>query len=86
MNKGANKKSKKIFDDVDAIYSYILTADEIKKLSNDIVNLLKVKKQQSTININEKDILLITYADTIKSKDKKPLIALYDFLKTFIKK
>ena len=80
MNKGANKKSKKIFDDVDAIYSYILTADEIKKISNDIVNLLKVKKQQSTININEKDILLITYADTIKSKKNKPLTILNEFL------
>ena len=42
MTKPANKISKKIFNDVDAVYSYILSSDEIKKLSNDIVKLLRV--------------------------------------------
>ncbi|GIS23525.1 MAG: hypothetical protein CM15mP124_0050 [Alphaproteobacteria bacterium] len=48
MTKLDNKISKKIFNDVDAIYSYILSSDEIKKLSNDIVKLLKliIKKKK----------------------------------------
>ena len=69
MTNYANKIFKKIFNDVDAIYSYILSSDELKKLSNDIIKLLKVKHHKSKADINEKDVLLITYADTINSKD-----------------
>ncbi|MAH89035.1 MAG: alpha-amylase [Pelagibacterales bacterium] len=36
--------------------------------------------------MNEKDILLITYADTLKLKNKKPLKVLNDFLEVYIKK
>ena len=35
MIKHANKKFEKIYNDVNAIYSYILTSSEIKKLSNE---------------------------------------------------
>ena len=50
MTKPANKISKKIFNDVDAVYSYILSSDEIKKLSNDIVMLLRVDYKNSEIS------------------------------------
>ncbi len=85
MTKLDNKISKKIFNDVDAIYSYILSSDEIKKLSNDIVMLLRVDYKKRKIDINQQDVLLITYADTINSQNKKPLVVLYEFLKTYIK-
>ena len=85
MIKHANKKFEKIYNDVNAIYSYILTSSEIEKLSNNIIKILKVNYNKKNANINEKDILLITYADTIKSKKNKPLIILNDFLKNFIK-
>ena len=85
MNKPANKISKKIFNDVDAVYSYILSSDEIKKLSNDIVKLLRVDHKKRKKDINEEDVLLITYADTINSQNKKPLVALNEFLKIYIK-
>ena len=85
MIRHANKKFEKIYNDVNAIYSYILTPSEIEKLSNNIIKLLKVNYNKKNTNINEKDILLITYADTIKSKKNKPLIILNDFLRNFIK-
>ena len=85
MIKHTNKKFEKIYNDVDAIYSYILTPHEIEKLSNNIIKFLKVDYNKKNTNINEKDILLITYADTIKSKKNKPLATLNDFLKNFIK-
>ena len=85
MIKHANNKFEKIYNDVNAIYSYILTSSEIEKLSNNIIKMVKVNYYKKNVNINEKDILLITYADTIKSKKKKPLIVLNDFLKNFIK-
>ena len=42
MIKHANKKFEKIYNDVNAIYSYILTSSEIEKLSNNIIKVLKV--------------------------------------------
>ncbi len=85
MIKHADKKFEKIYNDVNAIYSYILTSSEIEKLSKNIIKILKVNYNKKNANINEKDILLITYADTIKSKKNKPLNVLNDFLKNFIK-
>ena len=49
MIKDGNKKFEKIYNDVNAIYSYILTSSEIEKLSNNIIKLLKkilIKKMQ----------------------------------------
>ena len=85
MIKGANKLFEKIYDDVNAIYSYILTSSEIEKLSNNITKIIKVNYSKKNPSINEKDILLITYADSIKSKKKRPLVILNNFLKNFIK-
>ena len=65
-----NNKFEKIYNDVNSIYSYILTSSEIEKLSNNIIKMVKVNHDKKNVNINEKDILLITYADTIKSKKK----------------
>ena len=42
MIKYANKKFKKIYMDVNAIYSYILTSSEIEKLSENIIKLIKL--------------------------------------------
>ena len=80
------KNYEKIFNDVNAIYSYILNESEIKKLSNKILKLIEKKKRKKKYNINEKDILLISYADTIRLKNKKSFLVLKDFLDTYIKK
>ncbi len=77
---------KKVFKEVNDIYSYILTPIQIKKLTNQIFNTIKNEKYNKPKRINQKDILLITYADTIKSKNKKSLVVLEDFLNKFIKK
>ena len=42
MIKHANKKFEKIYNDVNAIYSYILTSSEIEKLSENIIKLIKL--------------------------------------------
>ena len=80
------KNYEKIFNDVNAIYSYILNESEIKKLSDNILKLIKNKISKKKYNINEKDILLISYADTIKSENDKSFKILKDFLDTYIKK
>ena len=41
----ALKNYEKIFNDVNAIYSYILNESEIKKLSNNILKLIKKKNK-----------------------------------------
>ena len=71
MIKYANRKFEKIYKDVNAIYSYILTSSEIEKLSSKIIKLIKVSGSKRTIQIKETDILLITYADTLTEKKKK---------------
>ena len=80
------KNYEKIFNDVNAIYSYILNESEIKKLSDNILKLIKNKISKKKYNINEKDILLISYADTIRSQNNKSFRILKDFLDTYIKK
>ena len=79
-------KYQKIINDVNAIYSYILTENEIRKLSDNIFKLVNKNRSKKKKNINEKDILLITYADTLKCKNKKSLNVLSDFLDIYIKK
>ena len=78
-----SKKHDKILKDVNAIYSYILSSDEIKKLAKDIVRITNFKKKIKKSKINEKDIMLITYADSIKSYNKKSLTTLNIFFKKF---
>ena len=51
MIKHVNKKFEKIYNDVNAIYSYILTSSEIKKLSNNIIKILKVNNNKKNANI-----------------------------------
>ena len=85
MNKYHIKKYEKIINDVNAIYSYILSASEIKKLSNDIIRMIKVRSGNNVSKIKETDIVLITYADTLIKKNKKSFNVLNDFLKTFLK-
>ena len=85
MNKYHTKKYEKIINDVNAIYSYILSASEIKKLSNDIIRMIKVRSVNDVSKIKETDIVLITYADTLIQKNKKSFNVLNEFLKTFLK-
>ncbi|MEC8100580.1 MAG: alpha-amylase family glycosyl hydrolase [Pseudomonadota bacterium] len=85
MNKYALKKKHKIINDVNAIYSYILTSSEIKKLSNHIIKLIKFTSSTKATKIKEKDILLITYADTLTEKRKKSLKVLNNFMNTYLK-
>ena len=85
MIKNANKKYEKIYNDVNAIYSYILTSSEIEKLSDNIVKLIKFSTQKKNLKIKETDVLLITYADTLTEKKRKSLSVLDDFLRKFLK-
>ena len=71
MTKSSTSKYKKIFNDISSIYSYILTSSEIKKLSNEINKLIHCRSGSKIIEISERDILLITYADTLIEKKKK---------------
>ena len=71
MIKNSSNKFRKIFNDVNAIYSYILTPTEIKKLSDDITKLIQTRSNNKSREIQETDILLITYADTLMEKKKK---------------
>ena len=85
MIKNSSNKFRKIFNDVNAIYSYILTPTEIKKLSDDIIKLIQTRSNNKSREIQETDILLITYADTLMEKKKKSFNILNDFLNTFLK-
>ena len=85
MIKPSSNNYKKIFNDVNAIYSYILTPKEIKKLSDDIFKLIQVKNNNKISQIKETDILLITYANTFIENKKKSFNILNDFLNTFLK-
>ena len=85
MIKYANKKFEKIYKDVNAIYSYILTSSEIERLSKNIIKLIKFSKPKKSIKIKETDILLITYADTLTEKKRKSFSVLDDFLRKFLK-
>ena len=57
---------KKVFKEVNDIYSYILTPLQIKKLTNKILNTINNEEYNKPKKKRQKDILLITYADTIK--------------------
>ena len=72
---------KKIFKEVSDIYSYILTPIQIKKLTNKIYNSLCNERYNSPKRISQKDIILITYANTIKSKKKKIVRSFRRFFK-----
>ena len=85
MIKHSSNRFRKVFNDVNAIYSYILTPREIKKLSDDIIKLIQARSNNKSREIQETDILLITYADTFIEKKKKSFNILNDFLNTFLK-
>ena len=53
---------------------YILTAPQIKNLSNDIIKLTKFSSSKKVNKIRETDILLITYADTLLKKKENHLM------------
>ncbi len=75
-----------VFDNLNNIYSYILTPKEINNLTLKVLKLsnsIKVKKKYS---LTQKDIILITYADTIIEKNKKSFFVLNKFLKKYIGK
>ena len=74
MIKHANKNFEKIYNDVNAIYSYILTSSEIERLSDNIIKLIKLSVPKKNIKIKETDILLITYADTLTEKKENHLV------------
>ncbi len=81
----SKKLERKVFQNLNDIYTYILSPDEIKKLTKKILTLCNVKKVQRSHKISEKDILLITYADSIKRNKIKSLLVLEKFLRNFIK-
>ena len=83
MSKNFNDR---ILKDVNAIYSYILSQEEIKNLTKSIIKLIKIKKNNKKIFINEKNFILFIFSDNIKSNKTKSLKVLTNFLKTYIKK
>jgi|TARA_B100001964_G_C14234330_1_gene601667 sucrose phosphorylase len=59
------------------------TMDYYRK--NNIVRA-KRKKYNSKISLTNKDVILITYGDTIRQEGEKPLKTLHKFLKKYVKK
>jgi sucrose phosphorylase len=59
--------------------------EDLHSLANDIVSIMafdnSIKDVQSHINLwDEKDIVVITYGDSIKKEDELPLVTLHNFL------
>ena len=68
------------------IYSNELNKKQINNLLFEIKSIFTKQMKRSKKELwNEKDFLLITYADSIKKKNQKNLITLYNFLKKYCK-
>ena len=87
MNKKAEIK-KNILNILISLYGN----KESDKILNNILYLIKKYKSKLQIVknkdkewISEKDVYLITYSDTIKDKNKKPLKTLKSFLNKYLK-
>ncbi|MCH8004127.1 MAG: sugar phosphorylase [Nanoarchaeota archaeon] len=53
---------------------------------NNKIIVAKRKRYDDKISLTNKDAILITYGDTIKQKNEKPLKTLHKFLKKYVKK
>ena len=79
------KFKSRVLENLNDIYSYILSDKEINNLANKIISLNKKTKINKIKGLSENDILLITYADTIIEKNKKSFSVLNKFLNNYIK-
>ena len=80
------KFKERILENLHDIYAYNLSSEEINKLADNIIDINSVTKKANPNPLTQNDILLITYADTIVSSNKKSFSVLSQFLKKYIKK
>ena len=70
-------------EDTDAIFPDLKNLMDVYAADEIVVE--KRKKYHNRVVLNEKDAVLITYADTLYRTDEKPLATLYGFLKRHVK-
>ena len=92
LSMSPNKTLKQIKNILTLIYS----REKANRIFGDLKNLMDVygksetirekrKKYADRVSLDEKDAVLITYADTIYRKEEKPLFTLRHFLKQYVK-
>ena len=79
------KFSKVVISYLHSIYGNNLKEKKIDQISKKICSLFQNQKASIKNLWSEKDIFLITYADSIKKKNVKNLNSLYDFLNKYCK-
>lgn len=69
---------------IEARLRFIYQKNYSEQILNRLLNLLasRTKKESSDIKWDEKDTVLITYGDSIKTNDEAPLQTLHSFLRT----
>lgn len=75
---------------LELIYRDICTEEQLGNLAYLLTQIMGLDKQYltpspNTNNWNEKDVVLITYGDSITHPDQNPLQTLYDFLQEYCK-
>ena len=78
----------KVFSHLERIYSG-MSKDQIGCIVSEIIEILELKEKcEDSITSekwSEKDVVAITYADTLKSEPEKPLITLKKFFDSYFK-
>ncbi|WP_206076212.1 alpha-amylase family glycosyl hydrolase [Marinitoga lauensis] len=73
--------NKKIYEKLKFLYS-----NEAEEVYNKLMNLIeRYKISDKDIDLTEKDVILITYGDSIKKEGEKPLHTLHKFLNDHVK-
>jgi len=81
----------KLIQQIDFIYKDVDTNIDSAQLSNELIKLMRLEQHchqpiPYESHWSEKDIIMITYADSIMQEDQKPLVTLQDFIDTYIGK
>ena len=79
------KFKRRVLENLNDIYSYILSSTEIESLAKKIISLSKNNIISKKKAFSQNDILLITYADSIIDKKEKSFFTLNKFLDNYIK-
>ena len=73
--------NQRIYEKLSFLYPY--NTDELYKKIMDLIEKYKISNKE--INLTEKDVILITYGDSIRKEGEKPLHTLHKFLNDHIK-
>lgn len=79
----------KLTQQIDFIYKDVDLAINSKQLSNELIKLMRLEQVSHQPipyqnHWSEKDVIMITYGDSIIQADQKPLVTLQDFMNTYI--